>query len=465
MNDAKFSREPKTLIYYVREYGIQHLSFQVNNQSQVVKDADKMDEFFIQVHKGFFAAQERVCYLLKKALLEQKRLKAALAEVRQQRKKEEGEAVKQALKKAEYQEHILRKIMDSIAWQLFRYDLSTMRRLYCGEALIDITDSNLDSELYYIKHFREQEPTGFVLISDLTSFIQIGDVVTVGKESGVRICELKEGAVNDEIFELIEGVSKTQCPKQLQYALASKDEKFVKQFKRVVKQIHKSNQTHEAITTGYGTDLLTGQAVRIIQDEIKLDTYANIVSELSKSCHKKGYSISVVEQCLLIGVYDTEKFPSQAFDMWSNSLKIKMPIYDTRASFYDPLSYPIFLYSFSDAFIIDLILGKKVVKMTLDIEKWLDTFKEDGCNVRWLSKKETAKANAKMKGSNKIFDIDGQGIAVEKNGISVEIGQGVFSRMFTSFTTPSSIKKLIMDALEHGLISEEGENSFKDNAR
>lgn len=99
MNDAKFSRELKTLIYYVREYGIQHIGFKVDNQNKVAKDADKMDEFFTQVHKGFFAAQERVCYLLKKVLLEQKRLKATLAEVRRQRKKEEEETVKQSLKK------------------------------------------------------------------------------------------------------------------------------------------------------------------------------------------------------------------------------------------------------------------------------------------------------------------------------------------------------------------------------
>lgn len=448
MNDAKFSRELKTLIYYVREYGIQHVGFEVDNQNKFAKDADKMDEFFTQVHKGFFAAQEIVCYLLKKILLEQKRLKATLAEVRRQRKKEEEATVKQSLKKAEYQEHVLRKVMDSIAWQLFHYDLSTMRRLYCGETLIDITDSNLDSELLFIEHFQNKEPTGFALISDLTSFIQIGDIVTVGKDCEVCISELKEGVVNDEVFGLIEEVSKTQCPKHLQYALENKDEKFVKQFKRTIKQIHKSSQTYKTITTGYGTDLLTGQKVRIIQDEIELNNYADIVSDLSKNCYKKGYSISVIENCLLIGVYDTGKFPSQVFDMWSKSLKIKMPIYDIRTSFYDPLSYPIFLHSFSDTFIVDLILGKKVIKMTLDIERWLETFKEDGCNVKWLSKKETARLNSKMKGSNKIFDIDGQGVEIEKDGTTIEIGQGIFSRMFTSFTTPSSIKKYLMATLD-----------------
>lgn len=72
----------------------------------------------------------------------------------------------------------MRKSMDSIAWQLFNYDITVMRRLYYGQELIDITDSNLDSELYYIDEYVKENPEGFVLISDLTSFIQVGDIVT-----------------------------------------------------------------------------------------------------------------------------------------------------------------------------------------------------------------------------------------------------------------------------------------------
>ncbi len=49
---------------------------------------------------------------------------------------------------------------------------------YTTDELIDITDSNLDSELYYIDEYVKENPEGFVLISDLTSFIQVGDIVT-----------------------------------------------------------------------------------------------------------------------------------------------------------------------------------------------------------------------------------------------------------------------------------------------
>ncbi len=105
--------------------------------------------------------------------------------------------------KIKYQEMVVRKAMDSIAWQILKYDLTVMRRLYQGHELIDITDSNLESELRYIDKYLEENPTGFVLISDLTSFVQVGDVVNLSLQKGMQIIELKEGKKNGEIFQIM----------------------------------------------------------------------------------------------------------------------------------------------------------------------------------------------------------------------------------------------------------------------
>ncbi|MBE6673959.1 MAG: hypothetical protein E7596_02510 [Ruminococcaceae bacterium] len=442
MNENKFLRELKTLIYLVREYGICHIDFEIDSKN--IRDTEKADIFYYQCHQGFYAAQDRVIPLLRKIILEQEKLKTDLKNARRERQKEEASKINLTLRRVKFQEQVLRKLMDAIAWQLFSYDLSTMRRLYCGALPVVITNSNLDSELSFIKQYKENHPCGFSLISDLTSFIQIGDVVTVDKDNGICISELKEGAVNDQIFEIIKDVSKTQCPEKLQQELKGKDDRFLQQFKRVTKQINKTYQVSETIATGYGTDLFTGQTVRIVQGDVQPNTFFDTLRSLSLSCHKKGYAISVVEDCLLIGVYDITKFPSQVFDAWNDLLKIKFPIYDMRASFFDPLSFPIFLHGFSDTFILELISGKKVIKMSIDIEKWLSTFEKDGCTIRWLSKKETSKINSKMKGGNRIFDINGQGIEIEKDGITQIIGHGIFSRLFTSFLTPSSAKQHLL---------------------
>ena len=183
------------------------------------------------------------------------------------------------------------------------------------------------------------------------------------------------------------------------------------------------------------------------KNEIELETFQEIINKLLQECDKKGYAISVIDDCLLLGVYEIDKFPSIAFDIWVNTLEIKMPIVDYRRSIYDPLGFPVFLQPFQDKYILELIQGKKIIKMTIDIEKWLKSFEEDGIKWRWLTEKETARINSKFKGKSGIFSLNKRGLELEsKEGKKQHIGEGIFSRIFTGFNTPSSMKKILIKA-------------------
>lgn len=447
MKDIVFYRELKVLINGVRSYGIQHCS--CKNVDSLMGDLDERKNFTIKVHKGFFIAQKNAIFLLKKILKEQKRLKVDLKQARRERDKDKINVIGDLMKKVKYQEMVVRKSMDSIAWQLFSYDITVMRRLYCGQELIDITDSNLDSELYYIDEYVKQNPEGFVLISDLTSFIQVGDVVSFTPQKGLQIGELKEGKTNYEMFQMIDNVAKANCPYYLKSELDKLDKKKKEQFQRDIKQIDRSIKALTTINEGKGIDFLTGLPVTIDKDEIQLGTFEDTVNELLEKCTQKGYAISVIEGCLLIGVYETDKFPSVAFEAWAKGLGIKMPIVDLRQSMFDPLGYPIFLQPFKDDYILDIIQGKKIVKMTIDINAWMSTFENDRIKWRWLSEKETARINSKLKGKSGIFRLEKKGIEIEnENGVTQYIGEGIFSRIFTQFSTPSSIKKLLIAIME-----------------
>lgn len=447
MKDIVFNRELKILINGVRSYGIQHCCDK--NVDTLMADSDKRSDFIIQVHKGFWGAQKRAIFLLQKILKEQKQLKADLKQARRDKDKDKATVIGNLMQKVKYQEMVVRKSMDSIAWQLFSYDLTVMRRLYNGQELIDITDSNLDSELHYINEYIKENSDGFVLISDLTSFVQVGDIVAFAPQKGLQIGELKEGKINFEIFHIINNAIKTDCPRYLRSELGKMDKKMKEQFHRDVKQIDRSIKTWQTLNEGKGIDFLTGLPVTIDKDEIQLGTFEDTVSELLEKCTKKGYAISVIEECLLIGVYETDKFPSVAFEVWAKGLGIKMPIVDFRQSMFDPLGYPVFLQQFKDYYILDIIQGKKVVKMTMDINAWMNTFENDGIKWRWLSKKETARINSKFKGKNGIFSLEGKGIEIKnENGVTQYIGEGVFSRVFTGLNNPSSIKKLLITSME-----------------
>ena len=87
MNDTKLIRELKEIIYYIRQYGIDHVNESIEN---ILANEALMTEFHIQVHKGFYIAQEKVLHLLPKLLNEQKRIKKELADARRQRNKNQS---------------------------------------------------------------------------------------------------------------------------------------------------------------------------------------------------------------------------------------------------------------------------------------------------------------------------------------------------------------------------------------
>lgn len=404
----------------------------------------------MQVHKGFFIAQDNVLHLLTVVLNEQKEQKNELRRINQNTDKQKRDQIKKSIKMIKYQEGVLRKIIDSIAWQIFQYDTSMVRRLYCGKTVIDITDSNISSELSYIDDFKKETPLGFALISDLSSFIQIGDITTIDPEKfSTKIIELKEGAINHKVFEFINDVTTNSCPLYFKYKLNEENDKFKEHVKRNMKQIRKMGEVSQVINTGCGTDLLTGAPIRIFENDIELNTFDDIICKLAEKCHIRGYAIDTVEDIVLIGVYDTRKFSPKVFDFWVESVGINSEIFDLRQSFFIPCAYPVFLHPFKDNFLIDLIAGRKVIKMAININKWLDSFKNNGCTVRFMSKKETIKKTSSIKGGVKsLFLIDGCGVEIAKNGIEYTLGDGLIGRILLEFNTPTSVRQSLLNFFE-----------------
>ena len=66
MNNNKLTRELKESIYYIRKYGIDRVRLEIDS---IISNKDHAPEFYAQVHKGFYCAQDRVLLLLPNDLL------------------------------------------------------------------------------------------------------------------------------------------------------------------------------------------------------------------------------------------------------------------------------------------------------------------------------------------------------------------------------------------------------------
>src|SRR5699024_8701379 len=93
-------------------------------------------------------------------------------------------------------------IADGIAWQLIGGEIHIAKRFYLQEkGQKRLKESNIDHAIKVAKEINK-DPNNFALISDITNFIQIGDLLVVS-EGTIGIMELKQGKVNKQITEFL----------------------------------------------------------------------------------------------------------------------------------------------------------------------------------------------------------------------------------------------------------------------
>jgi len=168
------------------------------------------ETFIARCHEGFHLAQERI---LKNVLPLQQKLKLLRTDIRKQskgKKKTEiqrDEAI-QKLHKEEARlltiEKAFRRVADTIAWQILRFNRVLMRSTHTGhDGGGYLSDSNIASAVEATAQLRK--PGEFYLINDLTLCLGAGagDLTWVKIDQSIAFAELKTGVENTRILEFL----------------------------------------------------------------------------------------------------------------------------------------------------------------------------------------------------------------------------------------------------------------------
>lgn len=458
MNSQKFERELKKLIYYVREYGIQHLNFPRSELRHVRDNSTIAEEFTTQVHKGFYFAQERVIDLLRKVINEQKKAKCDIAEARRNRDKATERALQTKRDTAHYQECILRRVIDAIVWTLCGFELSTIRRLYMEQEPVDITDSNLNSELSFLESYKQSQPAGFALISDLSMIVQVGDIITKDIANGTGIIELKEGRVNERVFEILHEYGENHCDHYLASVLSEEGKKVSEQFFRSVKQLHKEMLAVNIINEGQGEDPRGGNHVTVVEGTVELATFNPVFLDVIKRAAIKGSAVQTIQGCLTIAAYIPPVSTIQPSDLplerpsknkKKNEEDTTIRSMDLRQTLIDPTTRPLFLCPLPEAYIVDIAMERTIVKFYLNVPLWLQMFEEQGFSVRLLGKKETARMKQQANHGTQLLEVNGQAVEIQKRAYKTLLGEGLLARMFTCLNTPLSMVDYFSEIEKH----------------
>lgn len=414
--DSKFEKVIRDIFYYITKYGIDKSGFKKSD----ISNESKIKEFFEFCHEGWSFAQDNILKNLISLEKHLKNYKNLLKKARRDRDKIHIDEYRDEIGLINTRIEIFRKLADTIAWQMINDEKYIARRLFQEKKPMNLLESNIDSVVKIVRKMN-LDKSSFSLISDLTTFVQLGDILKINTAkdvSGLTFFEYKDGVVNEKIFETISSIEKTKCLKILDFAQKEYGPYFIDQFERILKQIRKAKNLENILNKGFGEDYHTGLEVRIPKNRLQLQFYNNYINKGIQQVAEKGYFYGNVDYCLFIGIYGKKcNFPdpdlifrlacsADISDFLNTDIKenpgrkediLLYSVYDIRNSFSIPLSIPLFRKDFPFDFIMDLIMGRAFIFLYFDFDIFFKILKELKINARWSTHKEFENIDSKIK--------------------------------------------------------------------
>lgn len=403
------------------------------------------------VHDGFKGAQLR---LVEEISAYQKILttyKEQQKQARINRDKTSEAQFKNLISEIENRIKILSHIGDGIVWQLFGAQVYKIRRFYINESSKTLEESNIEHALE-VAAIINRNPDNFALITDITNFIQISDLIVL-KDNQLGILELKDGKVNDELIKLKkEYFTSDNVEEKLKEIGNNLDSKKLKQFNRMLRQDMRMIQTIEVLNDDEGTDVKTGKQIKILTPKHKTETYSRKISETISKLKDSNWAYDVdCGSIIHIGVYKPVSYELSNAVIPSLLADSKHKIIVDFSSILKNLSEPLFAKPFPPDIIHDLLFDDLRIILGFDLDKFFNDFEQFfGVKTKVLSRKETMKLKEGDKlNSKNIFEIDNQAFELTdietKN--SMILGGGIISKLIYDNISPLTIYLDLKDVL------------------
>lgn len=424
----EFEKVIEQVFEYIHEYAFKNLDLKRDNppSNWTKEEKNKITEYR---HIGFKKAQELVLDELLNYEIQIEELNKTLKESRRNRNKIVEEDTQKSINTIKYKTSILRIFMDFIAWQFLGGQYYRVRRFYDmrkkDNSRPTLSKSNIESVKNAVEYYHALSPLNFALISDLTSFIDIGDILLMDNYQLVPI-EVKEGEKNKEIFDFL-------FKEKMLESLETIDENFLKQAKRILNQAERGHLLCNFLKNEKGIDPFTELKTEVNKEAFEIKTYIDEFEKLVANLDVKNYSYTRIEDIISIGIYQKEMIRMGDILIPLLNREKEYPVFNYREKFQMPISEPIFYYGLSKKTIFDILFGRINIVMSINLDKFIELCNLQGLDAKYLSEEETMKR--KTKGEISSFEFEKQNIMI---GDSI-LGGGLIARMLFDFVRPSSI--------------------------
>ncbi|MCA9829041.1 MAG: hypothetical protein R3B97_01445 [Dehalococcoidia bacterium] len=424
-------------------------------------DEDLKRTFLVACHDGYAEAQRRIgaeIQRIQKATAEANAARKTARKLRDRNRQVQAEAALWILRR---EEQVLRRLADSIAWMLAGDRRWIVRRFFRREKPPSLVHSRYADTLRVAEGFREDDPTRFALVSDITSVVQVGDLLVASRGGSLKLVELKTGKVNRVVDEILQKFDLEHRSAEVDNVRANHGDSVAAQTERVLRQQARMTNIAEVINTDYGLDPLTGHSLMLSKDIARGETYDSAVHDLLKIAQEEGSAFRIIDECLDIGIYDTSKVPLAEMEFnhhayhdrnpeatcrespemsdegFLDAISPRWPVFNVgQMLLEDSMSRPLFLRPFEMDDIFDIIFGRLVILTSLRFDRFIDLCNASGTPLRWGSDSEGRVARRL---APDVLMINGRHLRVQNSTEwDVIVGPGIIHQVVAEGVRPTS---------------------------
>lgn len=380
---------------------------------------DLRHQFRRLVHEGMWAAQERFLHRI-----------------------DRGDSMSSG------EEALYRTAMDSIAWQMIGGQLCYARRLYRDQRQPSLSNSNLESVIGAARYFRAENPDSMPLISDLTNFVQIGDLFAANPKTGISILEVKEGRKNHEIGQLAQFYRQSKCEHLKQLVAETESAQTFKQFQRIVRQMNRMDFASKVLGKGQARDPDSEEEIFIPEAALPIEQWDDRLNKLFDEACERGWAVDVIDDCLFVGAYSAEHMRRAghiAFVQWLD--QFAGDEFSPTARLIDsvtlPLALPIFAVPTTSERTMDVLFGRLHVCMGMSIPGLVEACEKSGYMVR-PPKGKKERATTHPRGESITYK--GEPLVLERSGKVMFPAKGIFMRSTFHFQRPMAVVNALFES-------------------
>jgi len=349
------------------------------------------------------------------------------------------------LKLLNYRVSVLEHLMDSMVWTILGGKRELVARFYMEDkGRKSIEDKGFEATLGYCNKLNIDRNT-FALITDLTTNIQVGDLI-ITNSKGFSIIEVKTGSKNLEAIELFKSYDENKLDVETEISNIP-DPKFRKQMNRMLNQKKRIYKTRNILINETGPYQKGDNGnVNLIDPKFAQRTYHESILKLLEKSEKENFAYDFIGNIIHVGVYRKH---------WRFGLGLKTlrelnsnyPVYDLRNAMSIAVCEPIFCKPFPQKYINQIISGEVIIYIGVDYQKIIDFANDFGGTYRWSTRREFQLVKDHSPISYKeTLNWDNRGITFTENDKMGFVGMGQIFRMVFDHYHPWD---LIINRINH----------------